>query len=109
MSAEYAGITIIVDEGPNRTIINIPKAVDVEMFTREAPFTVQPSNLLAAVNDPFWSRPLTAGLRFRPIGEYTIRDELNPMHPAAPELSEHERAEVERFGIHDEDEREGVW
>ncbi|RBO73501.1 hypothetical protein [Microbacterium sp. H6] len=108
---ECAGITIIVDEGPDRTIINIPKAESVEMFTREMPLRITPANLFDAVDDPFWSRPpdRIAGLLFRPIGDYTIREEPNPMYTSAPALSEREQAEVDRFGIHAEDERGGVW
>lgn len=110
MSTEYAGITIIIDQGAKRTVINIPKAEEVETFVLDAPVAVVPGNLWEAVSDPFWSRPLYSpktGLRFRPIGEYTIREEQNPMHAPAPELSEHEQAEADRFGIHDEDRR--VW
>lgn len=112
MTAEYAGITIIVDQGANRTVINIPKATDVESFVLGVPVESVPDDIWEAVTDRFRSRSVSTpqtGILFRPIGEYTIREEPNPMHPTAPALSEHEQAEADRFGIHDQDESEGVW
>lgn len=108
MSADHAGITIIVDQGPKRTIINVPKAENVESVLLGAPvdvwerFNIDPRRLWALPIIP----PTTAFL-FRPVGQYTIREETNPMHTPAPPLSEQEQAEVDRFGIHDED--RGVW
>ncbi|MFF7293186.1 hypothetical protein ACFY9N_11710 [Microbacterium sp. NPDC008134] len=43
------------------------------------------------------------------MGREVRRVPLDPMHPLAPALSESEHAEVARFGIHDDDESEGVW
>lgn len=104
MSAEHAGITIIIDRGPNRTVVNIPKAVEVGTWESERPVPMTPQTLVDAVNDMFWrpAPPPYIALGFRPIGPYTIREEDNPMHPT-PGLSEHEQAEADRFGIHDED------
>ncbi|RUQ07026.1 hypothetical protein D8M34_06025 [Microbacterium sp. HSID17254] len=107
MSTEYAGITIIIDYGPKRTVVNIPRAEAVDLRVIE-----DMPQLLAA--DPCCELPLSIKpplIRhtWRPIGEYTLREEENPWHQPAPQLSERERAEAERFGIHDEDDRGGVW
>lgn len=109
MSTDHTGITIIFDRGPKRTIVNIPKAVEVGTWESEHPVYMTPNDLMEAVNHLFWrpAPPPYIAFGFRPIGPYTIRDEDNPMHPHAPELSEHEQAEADRFGIHDEDRR--VW
>lgn len=107
MSTEYAGITIIIDYGPKRTVVNIPHAEAVDLRVIE-----DMPQLLAA--DPYCELPLSIKpplIRhaWRPIGEYTLREEENPWHRPAPQLSKRERADVDRFGIHDEDERGGVW
>ena len=99
---EHAGITMIVDQGPKRTIINIPKAEKVESALIDEPvdwdrFFIDPRRLWAL------SSPPTIAFLFQPVGQYTIREETNPMHTPAPPLSEQEQAEVDRFGIHEED------
>lgn len=107
MSTEYAGITIIIDYGPKRTVVNIPRAEAVDLRVIESM-----PQLVAA--DPFCELPLQVKpplIRhtWRPIGEYTLREEANPWHQPAPKLTEREQAEIDRFGIHAEDERGGVW
>ncbi len=107
MTTEYAGITIIIDQGSRRTIVNVPHAEDVRVDAiddrrrREdlcPPFSVPP-----IVDEPVLMR-----LNFRPIGEYTLREETVPMRATpATDLSEHEQTMVDAFGIHDED--RGVW
>ena len=99
MSTEYAGITIIIDQGTKRTIINVPKA---DMVGVDATFPPRPTIPHPAHRHlPHEPLPLHS-LNFRPQGEFTIRKETVPMHATpATELSEHEQAEVDRFGIHD--------
>lgn len=105
MSTEYAGITIIIDYGPKRTVVNIPRAEAVEMrVIEDMPQLVDADPFLDL---PLQVRPPLIRHTWRPIGEYTLREEENPWHPHAPDLSEREQAEVARFGIHDED--QGVW
>lgn len=111
MSVEYAGITIIIDQGAERTIINVPEAADVETFTAEPSLPVTMANVFGIADAPFWRDPIyhpTVGLRFRPIGEFTIREETVPMRATpATDMSEREQSKVGRFGIHDED--QAVW
>jgi hypothetical protein len=108
VTTEYAGITIIIDQGPRRTVVNVPHAEDVRVDAvddrRRRDDLCPPFSAPPIVDEPVLMR-----LNFRPIGEYTLREERNPMHPTAPALSEHEQAEADRFGIHDDDESEGVW
>lgn len=102
---EYAGITIIVDQGDERTIINVPRAdlVGIDYEYQPRPTLPHPAHRYT-LPEPF---PLHL-FKFRPQGEYTIEKEVVPMRATpTPELSEHEQAEVDRFGIHEED--RGVW
>lgn len=113
MSTEYAGITIIVDEGTTRRVINIPAA---DVLGMDAEWPADYYRVGHAAPDPSLADLLLPPRRDLPIltfrfglrGEYTIREETVPMRATpATELSEHEQAEVDRFGIHDEDRR--VW
>ncbi|MDY0984616.1 hypothetical protein SOM10_11990 [Microbacterium sp. CFBP9023] len=103
MTSEFAGITIIVDQGSERTVVNIPKSDLAEMFYQEPQLPTTP----AALFDP-WFRPpppRIVGFRFRPVAPFTIREETVPMRATpATDLSEHEQAEADRFGIHEDGE-----
>ena len=100
MTSEFAGITIIVDQGKNRTVVNIPESDLAEMFYEESQLPASP----AAIWEP-WFRtppPRIVGFKFRPTAPFSIREETVPMRATpATELSEHEQAEVDRFGIHE--------
>lgn len=107
MSTEYAGITIIIDYGPKRTVVNIPRAEAVDMRVIDDMRQIHDADVFCEL--PPRIKPPLIRHTWRPIGEYTLREEANPWYQAAPELSEREQAEVDRFGIHADDVRGGVW
>lgn len=76
MSTERSGITIIVDTGKRREIINIPVAeeVDVELLhTPKTPAFYDPRFMLPPVLEVELVR-----FSFKPIGNYTIKKEDLP-------------------------------
>jgi hypothetical protein len=80
---EYAGITIIIDQGPRRTVVNVPHAEDVRVDA------VDDRRRRDDLCPPFFAPPIVdepvlMRLNFRPIGEYTSPRGTQPHAPHRP-------------------------